>query len=226
MEGEEIAEITAADTNDLYGLLCEQERKNKSLFQIRKRLQEYQKQIVKVARDEELLQAKMRFHDELGRTLMQTRRALLDDKGEDAVLEALDSWKKTITIFDLGERRTKTKDPLTYLIQTANAVGVKLVFLGDFPKEQEIRELAVKIAAEALTNAVRHADARKLRIESKKENGWQILSFQNDGNKPKGPIEPVGGLAGLIRQIEAAGGVVTIEWTPKFSLTVKLICTC
>ena len=79
---------------------------------------------------------------------MQTRRALLDDKGEDAVLEALDSWKKTITIFDLGERRTKTKDPLTYLIQTANAVGVKLVFLGDFPKEQEIRELAVKIAEE------------------------------------------------------------------------------
>ena len=77
----------------------------------------------------------MRFHDELGRTLMQTRRALLDDKGEDAVLEALDSWKKTITIFDLGEWRTKTKDPLTYLIQTANAVGVKLVFLGDFPKE-------------------------------------------------------------------------------------------
>lgn len=103
---------------------------------------------------------------------------------------------------------------------------MKLVFLGDFPKEQEIRELAVKIAAEALTNAVRHADARKLRIESKKENGWQILSFQNDGNKPKGPIEPVGGLAGLIRQIEAAGGVVTIEWTPRFSLTVKLICTC
>lgn len=102
---------------------------------------------------------------------------------------SLDSWKKTITIFDLGERRTKTKDPLTYLIQTANAVGVKLVFLGDFPKEQEIRELAVKIAAEALTNAVRHADARKLRIESKKENGWQILSFQNDGNKPKGPID-------------------------------------
>lgn len=184
------------------------------------------KQIVKAARDEELLQAKMRFHDELGRTLMQTRRALLDDKGEDAVLEALDSWKKTITIFDLGEWRIKTKDPLTYLIQTANAVGVKLVFLGDFPKEQEIRELAVKIAAEALTNAVRHADARKLRIESKKENGWQILSFQNDGNKPKGPIEPVGGLAGLIRQIEAAGGVVTIEWTPRFSLTVKLICTC
>ena len=76
------------------------------------------------------------------------------------------------------------------------------MFLGDFPKEQEIRELAVKIAAEALTNAVRHADARKLRIESKKENGWQILSFQNDGNKPKGPIEPVGGLAGLIRQME------------------------
>ena len=100
------------------------------------------------------------------------------------------------------------------------------MYLGDFPKEQEIRELAVKIAAEALTNAVRHADARKLRIESKKENGWQILSFQNDGNKPKGPIEPVGGLAGLIRQIEAAGGVVTIEWTPRFCLTVKLICTC
>lgn len=91
LDGEEIVEITSADTTDLYGLLCEQERKNKSLFQIRKRLQEYQKQIVKVARDEELLQAKMRFHDELGRTLMQTRRALLDDKGEDAVLEALDS---------------------------------------------------------------------------------------------------------------------------------------
>ena len=52
------------------------------------------------------------------------------------------------------------------------------------------------------------------------------IELSNDGNKPKGPIEPVGGLAGLIRQIEAAGGVVTIEWTPRFSLTVKLICTC
>ena len=154
LDGEEIVEITSADTTDLYGLLCEQERKNKSLFQIRKRLQEYQKQIVKAARDEELLQAKMRFHDELGRTLMQTRRALLDDKGEDAVLEALDSWKKTITIFDLGEWRTKTKDPLTYLIQTANAVGVKLVFLGDFSKKsRKFGKLAVKIAAEALTNS-------------------------------------------------------------------------
>ena len=59
---------------------------------------------------------------------MQTSRALLDDGSEDAVLEALNSWKKTITIFDLEERRTKAKDPLTYLIQTANAVGVKLVF--------------------------------------------------------------------------------------------------
>ena len=47
LDGEEIVEITSADTTDLYGLLCEQERKNKSLFQIRKRLQEYQKQIVK-----------------------------------------------------------------------------------------------------------------------------------------------------------------------------------
>lgn len=65
LDGEEIVEITSADTTDLYGLLCEQERKNKSLFQIRKRLQEYQKQIVKAARDEELLQAKMRFHDDL-----------------------------------------------------------------------------------------------------------------------------------------------------------------
>ena len=72
------------------------------------------------------------------------------------------------------------------------------MFLGDFPKEQEILELAVKIAAEALTNAVR----------------------------PKGTIEPVCGLAGLIWLIFAAGGVVTIEWTPRFSLTVKLICTC
>ena len=44
LDGEEIVEITSADTTDLYGLLCEQERKNKSLFQIRKRLQEYQKQ--------------------------------------------------------------------------------------------------------------------------------------------------------------------------------------
>ena len=58
------------------------------------------------------------------------------------------------------------------------------------------------------------------------DNGCFPAEGLNDGNKPKGPIEPVGGLAGLIRQIEAVGGVVTIEWTPRYSLTVKLICTC
>ena len=74
----------------------------------------------------------------------------------------------------------------------------------------EIEATAYFVASEALTNVVKHAHARCVRIEARRENGQLVVVIEDDG---VGGASPDGGsgLRGLADRVEAQGGRLTVE---------------
>ena len=115
----------------------------------------------------------------------------------------------------------KAEDPLTILQKAAASAGIQLEIHGLLPEETEYRQFFLVAASEALTNAVFHAGAKTLRIElTEAESQWK-MRFTNDGTKPEKPITEGGGLSSARRKIEAAGGAMQLEASPRFALILS-----
>ena len=76
------------------------------------------------------------------------------------------------------------------------------------------------MGAETLTNAVRHAGAKQLWIDVENTDTVYVIRYTNDGSVPLGPVTEGGGLSTARRKIEAAGGQMKIEVSPRFMLTM------
>jgi signal transduction histidine kinase len=139
-------------------------------------------------------------HDQLGRSLERTRRALehgidelrrfargihpqvLTDRGVPAALEALAQRAPLpITIDAELERLPSAIESTLYLI-----------------------------AAEAVTNTIRHGDATHVRIHARCLNGHAALDISDDG---RGGAQTSGGsgLQGLEDRVAALGGTITLD---------------
>lgn len=95
----------------------------------------------------------------------------------------------------------------------------------DIPRLAEDVELAVyRIAQEALTNAVRHADAKRIVLSVAAAKGLLRLEVRDDGRgfEPNGRSASALGLAGMQERATALGGRITIDSTPGGGTTVAL----
>lgn len=73
----------------------------------------------------------------------------------------------------------------------------------------EIEATAYFVACEALTNAVKHAQASRASIGARRENGDLVIEVADDG---RGGADPGGsGLRGLSDRVEARGGRLVIQ---------------
>jgi PAS domain S-box-containing protein len=80
--------------------------------------------------------------------------------------------------------------------------------------------ICFRVVQEALTNVVRHARARQVRVVLKKEDTWLLLVIQDDGigvdiaAVQRGTAEGKLGLLGMEERVEIVGGWFEIESTP------------
>lgn len=213
-----VIQITAADTTQLHQLTQDLKQKNIALAALHLRLKEYEENVDELTRFKERLETKARIHSELGQALLTTRRYLLDTDGKKQV--PFDIWKRCIAMLRMETEPTTTQS-LQMIIQTANAFGVTVEVSGQIPQQQKINQLFVETAAEALTNAVRHADAGTLYIRFSETDTHYAVSIQNDGRLPEGPISEGGGLSSLRRKAEAAGGSMRVDCQPAYALTLS-----
>lgn len=86
----------------------------------------------------------------------------------------------------------------------------------DVPRRRfapQVEAVAYFVAAEALTNAVKHAHARRVRLELAEQDGSIRLQIRDDGT---GRIDPAGaGLQGLRDRVEAIGGQLQLQGAPE-----------
>ena len=197
------------------------EKDNQRLKAMNRRLRQYGQDEQEAMREKEMLRAKTRVHDEIGRALLQTRQLLAGTQGDTESVCA--AWRQNVRLL-LGKYADEQRaDAFEQLSRAAQAIGVTIARSGLFPEDgTENAQLAEAAAHECLTNLVRHAGGTRLEIIGEKTaSGW-CFRYLNDGNAPAGPIAEGSGLAALRARTEAAGGAMEVFHAPRFMLVLTL----
>lgn len=84
---------------------------------------------------------------------------------------------------------------------------------------------AYYVASEALTNALRHAHASRIRITASQRDGALVLRVDDDG-RGGASLNPTGGLTGLADRVAALGGILAIDSAPGAGTTVEATLPC
>jgi signal transduction histidine kinase len=217
---EGVVQLIAADITHLQKLADDLAEINLELAERNLRLREYRKNAERLARLQEQLDTKARIHSQFGQALLATRHFLLSqDEPAEAVLRR---WEETIDSLRVSKGTHPIGGSLESLQDAAQAAGLTLDIHGSLPDHSKTATLFLFAAMEALTNAVRHADAQRLYFEITQTEDLDIARFANDGNIPTEPVTEGGGLGSLRRKTEQAGGTMTIETKPAFALVLAV----
>lgn len=216
-----ITQLTAAETTRLNKLTEELKEKNAELTVMNERLRKYGENVDKLTREKERLETKVRIHRELGQALLSTRRYLQSES--DNPYELLNMLKRNIAMLRMESEIPKNDEPLDILMKAAHSAGIKVEIAGQMPKQKDANMLFFDAATEALTNAVRHADAKTLRIAFSEDNTSYSVCFTNDGNQPQNEIVEGGGLGSIRQKTEQIGGTMEVLNQPKFVLRLTVI---
>lgn len=217
-----IYEIVACDVTEQYKLKKELEKRNQSLGEINERLRLYGQEVDRITRDQEILTAKIRLHDELGRSLLAFRSYLDQTKEQRDHDGLLRLWHYNIAALRNEASPSEMRDDWALLRQAADAVDVKIFLDGDIPKEEKIESIIIKAIHECLANTVKHANGNELYVKIRNNNVRTTVEMSNNGNPPTHTVKESGGLLNLRHTVERAGGTMVIESTPQFMLQVTL----
>ncbi len=213
-------QIIATNMTNYYRLTNTLKHKNEELELMSHRLRKYGENVDEYTRSKERLETKVRIHNEIGQALLTTRRTLNSDESDFKAV--LDLWNRNISALRMESEPQNNVDYLGELIKAAKSAHVEVIIEGQFPEDNDVKQMIVAAATEALTNAIRHADAEKLFIEIDSTKKYYIACISNDGKIPDAPITEGGGLGSLRRRIEKNGGIMSVSWEPEFRLIIKI----
>ena len=217
-------QIEAAEITELYRL-------SEELYENTIRLQDMQKRqkalldgIVEVNLNKEILTAKMHIHDELGHCLLATTKAITEDSLAENADTLRKSWNSTIQDFSNISTVWTVPDSSLQpeLMQVAELIGCKVVFLGEQPKSRKALQLLYAAVREALTNAVRHADATELTVKIEQNEQSYHIEISNNGSVAVSSITEGNGLSTLRQRLEQEGASLKVRCNGSVSLLVDI----
>ncbi|MGN0355443.1 MAG: sensor histidine kinase [Muricoprocola sp.] len=221
-EDRQVIQITASDITQLYQLSEKLKKNNADLEQMNGRLRRYGENMVSFVRNREILEAKMRIHNEFGQTLLASRTYLVNGAAAPDSADILKRWNYVVALLKKECEPEDSINNWNSFVNAAVSAGVRINLKGELPKTEAMIRLLITAATEALTNAVRHAGADELTIQISHINETLEILFTNNGRKPSGEITPGGGLGSLRQRLEEAGGALRIESQPRFALYITL----
>ena len=246
-EGNRINEIVALDVTEQYELRRELEERNERLNSVNERLRIFSRDMSRLTAEKELLDAKIKVHDDLGRSLLAFRAYLTAEPSKRDRSKLLPLWRYVISVM---KKETAPSEEWDAIEKTAESLHIQIEINGDLPAgladlpvSGEVRSAIMAAIRECLTNTARHARGDRLFVLIKcgAEQGADHAStsgrssasgtapcddaphgirieITNNGRAPLVPIQEAGGLSNLRHMVERAGGIMTIESSPKFLL--------
>lgn len=215
-------ELLAEDITELYRRSEALQKETQRLAAQNRIMKEYSKTIDETVRRQEVLNTKIRIHDEMNRLLLATEKSIRS--GNPAEQESVQkTWQKNILLLCMeGDSQVKN-NALADLDALAAVIGIRLVY-DRVPQTKNAEALLLfsQAAEEAMTNAVKHAGASSLHINVLEEADRLTVTFTNDGSGPVGPVMEGGGLTALRRRLEKAGGTMGIDSSAGFALTLTI----
>ena len=217
-DANELYEIIATNITEEYQLTKELEIQLQKLKLVNQRLLSYGQNIAILTREKEILSAKIRIHDNIGKLLLITKRKLSSNLNNEEQKKLLSFWKNELEVLTTTQKEEK-KSNLQVIFDAAKLVDIKIDFSGDYPPENStLEKILIHAMHECLTNTVSHANGHLLCVNVKKS----LIQITNDGIPPKGIIKEGGGLSSLRSLIEKENGKMIVKSKPQFELLIDL----
>lgn len=174
--------MVALDVTEEEAVNAEIARVNRLLAVAHEELSESMHTVEDVAYGEAMLRMKARVHDTIGQRLSILHRYLEDGTNSGAQLVQIADLLASI-VEDLDE--AEAPDPAAELESIKEAfalVGVEVSVDGTLPSDASCAGALVRIIREAATNAVKHGQARHVRVTL--QQGSSLLRIEDDGIGP------------------------------------------
>ena len=217
-------QIEAAEITELYRLSEELYENTIRLQDMQKRQKALLDSIVEVNLNKEILTAKMHIHDELGHCLLATTKAITEDSLAENADTLRKSWNSTIQDFsNISTVWTVPDSSLqSELMQVAELIGCKVVFLGEQPTQRKTLQLLYAAIREALTNAVRHANATELMVKIEQDEKSYHIEISDNGSVSVSSITEGNGLSALRQRLEQEGASLKVLCDNSVSLIIDI----
>ena len=197
------------------------QEENAQLRRVQADLQVLSANVVTVTREEEILNTKMRVHDEMGRCLIAAQKYLQEGSNESIPDSVAFAWQRAVSMIKYNNE-TADEDMLSQIRKTCESIKLGFIQKGKLPKEESAAYLLTCAVRECVTNAVRYAGASELYADFTETETEATVVVYNDGKQPEEEIVEGGGLSTLRRRVERAGGSMTVQSRPRFKLTVTV----
>lgn len=220
--GDTYTQVTAVDVTTLIEGQQELKRENEELSQVNAAARRLYENMAEIVRDEEILAMKMRVHDDIGHSIIMAKRALADNNDIEILKENAAAWENSIELLYHSNTDAQQADDLEYAFKRAEALGVKLIIDGTFPRQEKMHYLFSLAIRECVNNCVKHAAGNEVYVLVQHSNKEYTLQITNNGKMPSQKIVEGGGLSALRKRFEINGGKMIVDSTPRFTLTVSL----
>lgn len=240
--GEKVTEISAVNITTQYHLHKELVARYERLNDVNSRLHHFSEEVEKVTREKEILAAKIKLHDEIGRSLLILRSYLTETPEKSAQTKTpeksaqtetpeksaqtekrdrsrlLPLWQYIVTSMQEGTILKEREDSLLLLKKEAADFNVDIFLDGLLPANPSVRNVIFAAVRECAGNTAKHARGDRLfiTIHDTEENTEVFIT--NNGNAPGGSIHETGGLKNLRKMVEERGGSMQIKSSPVFVL--------
>ena len=217
-------QIEAAEITELYRLSEELYENTIRLQDMQKRQKALLDSIVEVNLNKEILAAKMHIHDELGHCLLATTKAITEDRLAENADVLRENWNSAILDFsNISTVWTVPDSSLqSELMQVAELIGCKVIFLGEQPTQRKALQLLYAAIREALTNAVRHANATGLMVKIEQDEKNYHIEISDNGGVSVSSITKGNGLSALRQRLEQEGATLKVLCDNSVSLLVDI----
>ena len=220
-KGNIYTQYVATDVTDLNRNREELMKENEQLRKVRAELKKLSANVVEVTREEEILNTKMRVHDEMGRCLIEAQKYLQEDR-EDSIPDSVALlWKRAVSMVKYNND-IPNEDMLSQIRKACESMRLAFIQNGNLPKQEKVAYIFTCAIRECVTNAVRYAKANNLYATFAENENEFTVTVTNDGIKPEKEIVEGGGLSTLRRRVERIGGFMRIDSKPQFVLTVTV----
>ena len=208
-----VIQYEASDVSELYQYRTRLVENNRRAEEMHKRQRILLQNIVQNNMEKELLSAKMRIHDDFGRLLVMTGSRISNGKTAEDDAELFHAWENVIADMENASRRDPaiSASSENELLKIAEMIECHIDIIGDRPKERRTVLLFNAAIREALTNAVRHAHADHLTVETKYKENCFYVRISGNGRTDVSMIHERGGLSDLRRRLEQEGAELSMK---------------
>ncbi|MGN6238431.1 MAG: sensor histidine kinase [Cellulosimicrobium cellulans] len=183
-------------------------------------------------RSDERLRIARELHDVLGHQLtvlaleLETASHQDGSQAREHVLRAKGVARELLgdvraTVGELRRQAPSLEDSLGSLVERVSVPRVRVAVADDVMVDEDQTVVLVRVVQEALTNAIRHAEATVLDVTVTTEEGRVRLVAQDDG-WGAARVAPGNGLRGIEERVRAAGGTVRLDGRNGFRVEVEL----